>query len=317
MRNNLYTLLKADEKQVRKIIVKYLKENGYEPIVTKDYIFAIGSVPVMLLAHYDTVPNPPKYIENKAGVLSAKKGLGADDRAGIYAILEVIRNHHCHVLFCGGEETGGIGSTLFSHDFKSGALPEFDVNYCIQLDRRGSNDAVYYDGDNEEFEDFIEDHGWKSAWGSFTDICNVCPALGVMGVNLSIGYQNEHTKKETLDTAVMNANIKRIPELLDGKKFEWKEAKYTSGWYGNTYYGGWGYEDYGYYGKKDKGYNRRLVYRWLVEYEEGGESHIGVCYGSDEYAAVGWFLMENDTLTFNSISDIVIDDVVDDEYAYC
>ncbi len=302
MKNNLYTLLKADEKQVRKIITKSLLENGYRPVITKDFIYAAGTIPVLLIAHYDTFADSPRFIKNDKGILSGLVGnkphqLGADDRAGIYAILETIPKHHCHVLFTGGEERGGIGATAFTN---SGIKPE--VNYCLQFDRRGSNDAVYYDSDNPDFEDFITSHGWETATGSFTDICEVCPYLGVMGVNLSIGYKNEHTTSETLDTKVMNENIKRIPELLEGDKFEYIEREYLfdwddwdyPSWYRGTYYGdGWDYV-----GVDDaKGDGKYLITFYDEEYTEGEE----VIDATGYFSAVGLFLFNYQFLTYSHI----------------
>ncbi len=225
MKNSLYALLKKDEKQIRSKALQFLTHFNYETVAVNDYILGIGDVPVLLLAHYDIVPkHAPNYIFNENGILSSRTGLGADDRAGMYAIFEIIREHRCHVLFCGGEELGGVGSSRFVSDLGSGCLPQFEVNYCIQLDRRGQNDAVYYRGQNADFEEFVNGFGWQTAAGSFTDICNVCPALGVMGVNLSIGYQNEHTVRETLDTAVLYRNIERVKKMLEGPRFEWQEG---------------------------------------------------------------------------------------------
>ena len=243
---NLLTLLKASEKQVRKIATKELCANGYKPIVHEQYIYAEGSVPVLLVAHYDTVlAKPPTSIRISNGWLSAKKGLGADDRAGVYAILEIIRKHHCYVLFTGGEEKGCIGAEAFT---KSGIKP--DVNYIIELDRKGDNDAVYYDGANDKFEDFITSHGWKTAYGSFTDICTLAPYIGVAAVNLSIGYYDQHTPNETLDTNAMNKIIGRVPALFEGERYEWGEDKfsrYYGGYYGGKYDD---YYDYALYGSK-------------------------------------------------------------------
>ena len=336
--NNLYTLLKADEKQVRKIIIECLKDNGYDPVVTKDFIYAEGTVPVMLLAHYDTVPKPPRFIKNDQGILTgftARKmtGLGADDRAGIYAILKTIENHHCHVLFTGGEEIGGVGARAF---VRSEIKPE--VNYCLQFDRRGENDAVYYDGYNEEFEKFITSHGWATAYGTFTDICVVCPHLGVMGVNLSIGYKNEHRQDEMLDTKVMNANIERIPALLDGEKFEYKEPqrwkRYGGRGYGYGYdygYGYWGYADEveeiwndGYVAGFDEGYavgvedgtedakaeNEKPVRNtseqlYYVQFRNlAGHESVDESIGYDMFGAVGYFLMIHNELTYDNILSV-------------
>ena len=97
----LEKLLRCGEKKVRKIIQRELELNGYEPIIDPDFIYAEGTVPVLLVAHYDTVlKNPPSNIINDNGVLSAKNGLGADDRAGVYAILKIIEKYlKCLMVF--------------------------------------------------------------------------------------------------------------------------------------------------------------------------------------------------------------------------
>lgn len=293
---NLYTLLKADEKQIRKILIKELDMNGYTPIINKDFIYAEGTVPVMLVAHYDTVPKPPKYIKNNKGVLSAKKGLGADDRAGIYGILEIIKKHHCHVLFTGGEEVGGVGAEAFAD---SGIRPA-ELNYIIQLDRRGSNDAVYYYGDNKEFEEFITSFGWETAIGSFTDICILAPHLEVSAVNLSIGYQNEHRPNETLDTAIMNANIARIPRMLDGEKYEWVEMKYLSkygSYFGGSYYGS------SYYGGHYYGFDA-----WMFYFKTEAGTTIARVEGDTFEEALAQFVITHPTVCFNDIMDYMTED---------
>lgn len=282
---NLYTLLKADEKQIRKILIKELKENGYTPVIHNDFIYAEGTVPVMLVGHYDTVPKPPKYVVNRNGILSAKKGLGADDRAGIYAILTLMVKHHCHILFTGGEETGGIGAKAF---VKSGIKPA-ELNYIIEMDRRGENDAVYYQGDNEEFEEFITSFGWETDWGTYTDICELAPALGVSAVNLSIGYQNEHTHKETLDTAVMSKNIARIPAMLDGKFYEWKEKP------DHYYYSGYG-KSFDWYGYEEI----------AIKYEDkDGTVKTSVSWGASVEEALGTFFMEHPDICYQDVIDYV------------
>ena len=71
----------------------------------------------------------------------------------------------CHVLFCEDEEVGCVGAKKFT---RGSLRPQ--VNYIVELDRRGSNDAVFYRCDNPEFEDFITSFGFETAGGSRSDI---------------------------------------------------------------------------------------------------------------------------------------------------
>ena len=295
----LYTLLKASMKQVRKIILKDLAAAGYEDIQqTNDFIYAAGDIPVLLMAHMDTAfDKPPKYIYNTDGVLSAEKGLGADDRAGIFGVLEIIKTHKCHVLFTDGEERGCIGADAFT---QSGIKPE--VNYCIELDRRGENDAVYYDGGNEDFEEYVTNHGWVTAWGSFTDICEVAPYLGVSAVNLSIGYQNEHRANETLDTKVMNENIERAKQMLDGPKFEWVENPYNR-WGG---YDDWFDERDPFRYERRPGDRRDEWKEWVVVfYDKDGNDMSAGSIGRSYEEAIGFFLIDRHDLCYDDICDCI------------
>jgi hypothetical protein len=92
-----------------------------------------------------------------------------------------------------------------------------------------------------------------------------------------------------LDTAVMNANIKRIPELLDGEKYEYIES-YPS-WYRGTYLGGWDYDDY----------DRELCEYYIRFVDKNGEEHIDSSFGFSYEEAIGMFLMDNPSLSYNDI----------------
>ena len=63
-------------------------------IVNDKYLIAVGSDPVGLLAHMDTaVPYPTGadlHYEKEGNYLWSDVGLGADDRAGIYAIIDIL-----------------------------------------------------------------------------------------------------------------------------------------------------------------------------------------------------------------------------------
>ena len=73
-------------------------------------------------------------------------------------ILRILQEAKCHVLFCEDEEIGGQGARKFE---RSSIRPV--VNYLIELDRRGGNDAVFYGCNNREFIKFICGFGFGEA----------------------------------------------------------------------------------------------------------------------------------------------------------
>ena len=126
---NFETILKANQKKLKKILISKLKKLNYTPVVKNGFIYAKGSLPVMLVAHMDTVhKNPPEiicYSEDKRYIMSPY-GIGGDDRCGIYMILEIVKQNKCHILFTEDEEIGGLGAEAF---VKSNIQPK--VNYII------------------------------------------------------------------------------------------------------------------------------------------------------------------------------------------
>lgn len=52
----IFELVKKNQKELLQYTKKKLKKLGYKNILaTKDYIFALGDIPVMMVAHLDTV----------------------------------------------------------------------------------------------------------------------------------------------------------------------------------------------------------------------------------------------------------------------
>ena len=124
-------------------------------------------------------------------------------------ILQIINRLPCHILFCEDEEKGGIGAKAFT---RADIIPS--VNYIVEMDRRGSNDAVFYRCNNPEFTDFVLSFGFKENHGTFSDISVVAPYLDTAAVNISSGYYNEHSQHEYIDMVAVENNIRRISEML-------------------------------------------------------------------------------------------------------
>lgn len=207
-------LVKLDQESVKKVMAKFLKKNYYKVIETKDYIFCEGNIPIGLVAHMDTVfTRPPEeiYYDERHGVVFSPDGLGADDRAGIFAILKILQSGlRPHIILTTDEESGGLGARALAEL----DCPFRDLRFLIELDRNGSNDCVFYDCDNRDFVKYIEEFGFVEAFGTFTDICFLCKSWGVAGVNLSIGYRDEHTYTEILFVGHMMDTIKKVEVIL-------------------------------------------------------------------------------------------------------
>ena len=193
----------------RSILDRY----GYTVQHATTWCYGEGDIPVLLVAHTDTVfPHPPTQIlyARKQGIISGTYGIGADDRAGVWAIARLLREgYRPHVLFTDLEECGAHGATDASYD-----LRKPDVHCIIQIDRRGSDDAVYYGCGNLTFQQYVTDHGFTTAQGSFSDISILAPAWNIAAVNVSAGYYHEHTEHECLHLNQLDATIDRVDAML-------------------------------------------------------------------------------------------------------
>ena len=230
---NFEEILQMRQKELKHALSKHLKQMDYEVTGKRGFLYGRGDIPVLLVAHLDTVHKETASIicrSEDGRFMMSPQGIGGDDRCGVYMILQIINQVRCHVLFCEDEERGGIGAKEFA---KSGM--EVDVNFIVEMDRRGNNDAVFYNCDNPEFTEFVCSFGFQKARGSFSDISVVAPYLKTAAVNISAGYYGEHHLHETIDCMAMENNVERIIRMAQAKtdKYQYMsyyEAPYRS-WY--------------------------------------------------------------------------------------
>lgn len=287
-------ICKKTQKELKNFLVSKLKEEGYQEIVSEDgFLYAKGTEPVLLTAHLDTVHKKriKTFYEaiDSEGVRTvySPEGIGGDDRCGVFMILQLIKEHKCSVLFCEDEEVGGVGSdkfikTKFLEDLK-------ELNYMIELDRKGKKDAVFYFCDNDEFLEFVtENTGYKEDWGSFSDISVLAPVAGIAAVNLSCGYYNAHTTSEYVVLEHMFDTIIAVKRMLNAegqKQFEYIES-YYSGYVERDYC-----EEIGLY----------------ATFKQGNEIKEEIIYGVDEGDVWMNFFMGNPEICFNDILDYAYD----------
>lgn len=216
------SIVSLTQKELHIFLYNVLQKK-YNNIINADkYLIAIGDIPVGLIAHMDTVfKSPPRqiYFDNDFWTFWSPDGLGADDRAGIYIILKILQtNLRPTIIFTEDEEIGGIGASKLVKNFPK---PPTDLKYLIQLDRRNDNDAVFYDCGNVDFIKYIESFGFKYADGLFSDISIICPYWNLAGVNLSVGYNNEHSYIETCNIKATERIFKKVYKILSRKNHKY------------------------------------------------------------------------------------------------
>lgn len=217
------------------------KYRGKNHHLKDEFILVKGKAPIILVAHLDTVHiKPVRDICKTAdgNIIMSPQGIGGDDRCGVYALVKTYETSTVKpwLLFTCEEEVGGLGAITFCDMYRKGELPKelSDIKLIVEIDRRGSKDAVYYDCDNIKFEDYITNKGFKTEYGSFSDISYIAPELGVAAVNLSSGYYNAHTLHEYINRKVLEDVIAKVVEIVsdstaeDFPKYEYVERKKQS-----------------------------------------------------------------------------------------
>ena len=213
----------------------------YEDIIISrnNYILVQGEAPIMLIAHLDTVHRELVkriYKRSKGNVLKSPQGIGGDDRCGVYALNKVyeLSKIKPFLLFTCNEEIGCCGASRFAEDYTNNKLPKNldNLKLLVEIDRKGSCDAVYYNCDNPKFEDYITSKGFITSNGSYSDISIIAPTLGVAAVNLSSGYYYHHTLDEYININELENVIKIVVEIVeestspDFPKYEYIEKNY-------------------------------------------------------------------------------------------
>jgi len=178
---------------------------------------------VCLVAHIDTAQREnwgKKTIvhDKDQGILWSPEGLSADDRAGVWAVLHLYKTvppeHQPYILLTDKEERGGIGATE-AVDIFGDILGSDAVSHFIEIDRRGANDAVFYNNEPEEFRRYVTLFGFEEAHGTFSDISILGFEFEKCGVNLSAGYYNEHTPRELLNTKHLENTVANVRLMLE------------------------------------------------------------------------------------------------------
>lgn len=175
----------------------------------------------MFSCHTDTVHDADgmqlvSYDEHKSeAFVTDSSCLGADDGAGIYIMIQMIRAKvNGLYVFHREEEIGGNGSYYIAS-----STPQLldGIKRCLAFDRRGTYSVITHQGGlrccSDAFGDelvnalMFTDMIWMTDdTGSFTDSANYVDIIPEC-TNVSCGYAKEHSKLETL-------NVKFVLDLV-------------------------------------------------------------------------------------------------------
>lgn len=315
-------LLGLKQTDLKEYLGNYLRGIGYKPESGNGYVFAKGDIPVLLIAHMDTVRGeiPHTIIKEPTldgvRIVAENSIVGGDDRCGCWMIMNIVKKAKCHVLFLEDEEIGCVGAKKFSFNMEHMQYIQEHISFMIELDRRGSNDCVFYSCDNKDFIKYIEDKtGTKEAIGTMSDISVLMPLAKTAGCNLSCGYYKEHTHDEYVMVNQMNNMMERIIKFLTTEDefpaFEYVQKTYAFKQMSLSDY------DYGYYYRKkpmtfaDRALKSMEEINMVVVLgqewaDENLESEINVS-GKNVEECWARFFIENPDICFNMVEDFYFD----------
>jgi hypothetical protein len=204
-----------------------LKKNEYA-IAGKHYLLWFkGEGLPCLVSHIDHVYQEDDEWLNRDIFVNEERiwsplGVAGDDRCGVYACIKLFDIINVNVLFCDGEERGGIGASEACNEKRLKKTP-----YFIEIDRKNYKEAVFYNNDEEvpEWVDVIRKY-FNITSGTFSDISILGQHFGVCSVNLSAGFYEPHKKSaEYIHLPSLEYTIEKIPVLISefgNRKYELK-----------------------------------------------------------------------------------------------
>lgn len=284
------------------------------------YLFVSGDIPFAVTAHMDTVYRETvKDFYEKTGkdghhIISSPQGIGGDDRCGIYMIMKLLESgYRPYIIFCEDEEIGCIGSSKFIRH-KELVEELRRCNYIIELDRKGSDDAVFYSCANPDFTEYITSKTkYIERYGSCSDISVIAPETGIAAVNLSCGYYNPHQTIEYVDYEEMMNTVGVVKDLLDDK--DCQQYKYMRKTYAPVKSYSWDSfpeeeEDYGCVDATRDGEpifetdTAAKKYEIEVEYTDGSycDVYYATAKGTGIMGAIANFLIQYSGVSFSQIS---------------
>ncbi len=150
--------------------------------------------------------------------------------------------------------------------------------------------------------DLFESRGYFKAKGSFTDASNLSSLSDkrLACVNLSVGYYNEHTLKETINITAMNRTLTVLKDMVDeltAKPFLIENSiiyneLYQSElyYYSDDDYGAYNYDDIYNYGDDSEALGQWYIEGYNKAMEQGYKISKAEFYNDKLKEAEAWYI---------------------------
>ena len=239
-------------------LIHHLPE-GYQEDGMGNYYIQIGETSTMFTCHLDTADRVQTSVKHVFdGNIIKTDGssiLGADDKAGMTAILYMIKKKVPGLYyFFIGEEVGCVGSKRLANAWNKTEFSKY-IKKVVSFDRRGTDSIITYqmfgrccsdefakelanrmNATGNHMRMRLDDTGILTDSAKFVKLVPEC-------TNISVGYQNEHTGRECQDIdflrrlciTISNVDWETLP--ISRNPLEEEEAEFCyGGLYGDDEY---------------------------------------------------------------------------------
>ena len=159
--------------------------------------------------------------------------LGGDDRNGLFLITAILfyTNIRPIIGLFNGEETGCIGSNICMSNKNMINLIKNNATFLIEVDRRELNNAengnyVNYISENsidDDIKEYFKNNNYILERGSISDVRIISDKTGIQHVNISCGFQNEHTDNEITYIHALFRTYELLKDILTNKLFNMRQ----------------------------------------------------------------------------------------------
>jgi len=173
-------------------------------------------------------------------------GTGGDDKCGIYVLIKLLLSDiPCRAIVTQDEEIGLLGAEQI--------VPRWgeQSSILLQADRRGCNDLINHTNGNLIADKQLVDNvlalpecaGMRAEYGSVTDVGDLCSLFEVAGFNISAGYYDAHSARESIKLSELQLCLSRVMAIcrMVGSTVQpYPEQEYRSYRFGSSGGGGLG-----------------------------------------------------------------------------